>query len=244
MEVDYSEGVLLAAPVEFKRMLSWQLSTPSSAPITKRKRRRKKSQEAQKHSASDDLLESGDEDEGEELVDFTPDGDEITADYAYIYVNSDGEEEIYYSAPESPLTSEDDTPTDTHSLQLQVKVQEHRKKKSKRSKKKARCLARAAKVEFFQPLCDLVEDKLQVEVPGEMKMSSCAQVPSLAEVCIRKIKADTIGKFNLCAHVSNMYISLSNNIHVHVHVHVVLVKLIWQGCIHVCVCIAPFTLAN
>ena len=31
---------LLAAPVEFKRMLSWQLSTPSIAPVAKRIRRR------------------------------------------------------------------------------------------------------------------------------------------------------------------------------------------------------------
>ena len=199
------ETGLLAAPVEFKRMLSWQLSTPSSVPATKRKRKRKKSrQEAQKLSTSQEPTQSSDEDQ--ELIDFATDGDEmITAEYAYIYINSDGEEEIYYSAPESPLTSDEDlsaTPTDPppnvisdnaslHPTQPQV-----RKKKSKRSKKKARCLARAAKVEFFQPLCDLVEDKLQVEV-GEMKMSSCAKVPSLAEICIRKIKADTIGKLSL-----------------------------------------------
>ena len=199
MEAD--RGELLAAPVEFKRMLSWQLSTPSNALNTKRKRRRKKSQEAKKLSTSGD---SGDEgtDQDEEQVDFALDDDEKTAEYAYIYVNSDGEEEIYYSAPESPLTSEDDTSTLTdqpnvpdttnlHSLQLQFR--EHRKKKSRRSKKKARYLARAAKVEFFQPLCDLVEDKLQVEV-GQLEMASCAQVLSLAEICIRKIRADTIGK--------------------------------------------------
>ena len=64
---------LLAAPVEFKRMLSWQLSTPSSAPVAKRRRRRKKSQEPQLLSASHDPTQSPDE----ELVDFAPDGDEI-----------------------------------------------------------------------------------------------------------------------------------------------------------------------
>ena len=203
MEADCREGVLLAAPVEFKRMLSWQLSTPSRAPTTKRKQKRKKSQEAKRQSTSDDPLQSGDDSEDQDLVDFAPDGDEITADYAYIYVNSDGEEEIYYSAPESPLTSEDDTPPSKDAMNLhalQAQVQEQRKKRSKRSKKKARCLARVAKVEFFQPLCDLVEDRLQVDVPGEMKMSSYAQVLSLAEICIRKIRADTIGK--LCPHTT------------------------------------------
>ena len=49
----------------------------------------------------------------EELIDFAPDGDEITADYAYIFVNSDGGEEIYYLAPESPLTSDDDGPSNS-----------------------------------------------------------------------------------------------------------------------------------
>jgi hypothetical protein len=195
---------LLDVPVEFKRMLSWQLSTPSSAPVTKRRRRRKKSQEAQILSNPTQSL--GDEDE--ELVDFAPDGDEITADYAYIFVNSDGEEEIYYSAPESPLTSDDNldtslidprpnTVSDAHPSQREI-----RKKKSKRSKKKARYLARAAKVEFFQPLCDLVEDRLQVEV-GELERPSCAQVPSLAEICIRKIRADTVGK--LCLRAGSTY---------------------------------------
>ena len=199
---------LLAAPVEFKRMLSWQLSTPSSAPVAKRRRRRKKSQEAQKLSTSNDPTQSpGDEDE--ELIDFAPDGDEITANYAYIFVNSDGEEEIYYSAPGSPLTSDDEGPgkspahpqPDTASVSTNVLPLERqvRKKKSKRSKKKARYLARAAKVEFFQPLCELVEDKLRVDV-GELERPSCAQVPSLAEICIRKIRVDSICRL-LCLYM-------------------------------------------
>ena len=193
---------LLAAPVEFKRMLSWQLSTPNSAPVAKRRRRRKKSQEAQMFSTSNDPTQSpGDEDE--ELIDFAPDGDEVTADYAYIFVNSNGEEEIYYSAPESPLTSDDDDPGNppadpqpnaaSNSTNIPPLEQQVRKKKSKRSKKKARYLARAAKVEFFQPLCELVEDRLQVEV-GELQRPSCAQVPSLAEICIRKIRDDSVSK--------------------------------------------------
>ena len=60
-------------------------------------------------------------------------------------------------------------------------------------------MARAAKVEFFQPLCELVEDKLQVDV-GELERPSCAQVLSLAEICIRKIRADSIGRL-LCLYM-------------------------------------------
>ena len=194
---------LLAAPVEFKRMLSWQLSTPSSAPVVKRRRRRKKSEEAQMFSTSINDPTQSPEDEDEELIDFAPDGDEVTADYAYIFVNSDGEEEVYYSAPESPLASDDDGPgnypadpqpnTASDSTNIPPLQQQVCKKKSKRSKKKARYLARAAKVEFFQPLCELVEDRLQVEV-GELQRPSCAQVPSLAEICIRKIRDDSVSK--------------------------------------------------
>ena len=96
------EATLLAAPIEFKRMLSWQLSAPTASPITKRKRKKKK----QREDPVTDLPLLGvdgplsDEDN---QVD-----DDKTAEYAYIYVNSDGEEEVYYSAPESPLTSESD----------------------------------------------------------------------------------------------------------------------------------------
>ena len=53
-----------------------------------------------------------------------------------------------------------------------------------------------AKAEFFQPLCDLVEDKLQVEV-GQLELSSCAQVPNLAEICIKKIRSDAGGMYSI-----------------------------------------------
>ena len=68
----------------------------------------------------------------------------------------------------------------------------HRSKKSKKSKKKACYLARVAKVEFFKPLCDLVEDRLQVEL-GQLQVSSCAEVLSLAEICVRKIRSESVG---------------------------------------------------
>lgn len=72
----------------------------------------------------------------------------------------------------------------------------HRSKKSKKQKKKASYQARMAKTEFFLPLCDLLdqENELQVEV-GQLKVSSCAQVLSLGEICIRKLRSGSVGKY-------------------------------------------------
>ena len=100
------EATLLAAPIEFKRMLSWQLSAPrpTASPITKRKRKKKKKLLSENPVTDSPLLGADGplSDEDNEV------DDDKTAEYAYIYVNSDGDEEVYYSAPESPLTSEDD----------------------------------------------------------------------------------------------------------------------------------------
>ncbi len=72
-------------PVEFKRMLSWQLSTPSAFPVKKQKKKRQVGS----------LSHCSDSEEGGES-DF---------DYDVVVVNSDGENEVYYSAPESPMSS-------------------------------------------------------------------------------------------------------------------------------------------
>ena len=106
---DNQEERLLAAPIEFKRMLSWQLSSPTDVPSSrKKKRKRKKSQEASK------LTDQGADDDGEQCSDKETTDDVSIADnldeFAYVYVNSEGEEELYYSAPESPLTSGEEAP--------------------------------------------------------------------------------------------------------------------------------------
>ena len=104
--------LLAAPPVEFKRMLSWQLSSPTVAPSNAKKRKRKKSKEVRKPTLfGDEEFGSLGDDEtyvssDEEQVDCSV--DERADEYAYIYVNSEGEEEVYYSAHESPLTSEDE----------------------------------------------------------------------------------------------------------------------------------------
>lgn len=105
-------------------------------------------------------------------------------------MNSDGEEEVYYSAPESPLSSDDDEVVDDVIAMVDAELPPQVKKpggRSKKSKKRAKYLARQAEVEFFRPLCDLVEDRLSLEV-GQLKLSSQAEVPPLVELCVRKIR--------------------------------------------------------
>ena len=85
-------------------MLSWQLSQVQSSPVYSRS---KKSAKKRKQSAaqSDDYEASLELDSDDDISAY----DDVTyGSYAYIVVNSDGEEEVYYSAPESPLSSEDE----------------------------------------------------------------------------------------------------------------------------------------
>ena len=94
MEIKQKDTVLVP-PTEFKRMLSWQLSQVQSSPVFSRSKKRDKKR---KQSAAEPEDCDSDDDIGAY--------DDTYGSYAYIVVNSDGEEEVYYSAPESPLGSE------------------------------------------------------------------------------------------------------------------------------------------
>lgn len=165
-------------------MLLWQLSTPTNVTGVKKKRRKKRSKQVHydKESAED-----------EQEIDSDEEQVNVKGAVADIYLNSDGEEEVYYSAPESPLASEDSgasvdlisTAILCSSQQPQI-VKERHSKKTKRKMKMKCYLAKAAQVEFFQPLYDL--EKIQVEM-NQLKVFSCAQVLSLTEICMRKIRA-------------------------------------------------------
>ena len=48
-------------------------------------------------------------------------------------------------------------------------------------------------MEFFRPLCDLVEDRLSLEV-GQLELSSQAEVPPLVELCLRMIRKADLGE--------------------------------------------------
>ena len=48
-------------------------------------------------------------------------------------------------------------------------------------------------IEFFGPLCDLVEGSLEVEVGG-LEVSSRVEVPSLTELCVRCVHTEKLGE--------------------------------------------------
>ena len=86
-----------------RRMLSWQLSQLQPAPVTSTRRAQKEREKRRKCSsnAQGDYIQSSEdivwEEEEEDAEERGEDGG-----FTYLVVNSDGEEECYYSAPESP----------------------------------------------------------------------------------------------------------------------------------------------
>lgn len=93
-----------APPAEFKRMLSWQLSHAREAPVVTSRKRQKRLQKRKAKAeevatAPDHECSSSSEGECAE---------QEGSGYAYLVVNSEGEEEWYYSAPESPVESGDE----------------------------------------------------------------------------------------------------------------------------------------
>ena len=57
---------------------------------------------------------------------------------------------------------------------------------------KNQCVCVCAQVEFFGPLCDLVEGSLKVDVTT-VDVSNQVDVPSLAELCVRNIHKAKLG---------------------------------------------------
>ena len=83
--------------------ISWQLSQLQPAPVTSTRRAQKEREKRRKCSsnAQGDYIQSSEdivwEEEEEDAEERGEDGG-----FTYLVVNSDGEEECYYSAPESP----------------------------------------------------------------------------------------------------------------------------------------------
>ena len=94
-------------PFEFRRMISWQLSQVQEQLESSSTYRKK--QKRHKHKLSDKTDE-----DSVELISKQPDTTNSWDESkhhdttGYLVVNSDGEEEVFYSAPESPVTSEDE----------------------------------------------------------------------------------------------------------------------------------------
>lgn len=188
-------GLLCAPPTDFKRMLSWKLSGPPVSSSKKKTKRGKKQllRDEKALSNQQTLLD-------DDFDSFDDDFSDLDS-YEYVVVNSEGEEEVYFSAPESPMSSDNDfddvTTTSSDWLAANVRADlppQERKPggRSKKNKKKSRYLAKLAEVEFFQPLCDRFEENASLDV-GKLDVSSQAAVPTLAELSIRKIHSEELG---------------------------------------------------
>ena len=189
-------GLLCAPPTDFKRMLSWKLS---GHPVSSSK---KKAKRGKKQRLRDDQVLSKEQPilDDDNFDQFDDDFGDLDS-YGYIVVNSEGEEEVYFSAPESPMSSDNDfddvttTSSDWSATNVCSDLPQQERKpggRSKKSKKKSRYLTKLAQVEFFQPLCDLFEEKASLDV-GRLDVSSQAEVPTLVELSIRKIRGKELG---------------------------------------------------
>lgn len=130
---------LFAPPTDFKRMLSWQLSSATEV-ATKKRRKKKKRMHSEPQGVSNSPTCSDDSD-FESQFDTSASNDSAKFVYTYVVVNSDGEEEVFFSAPESPISSEGEEgiPPTTSAVAHQACTSSGRKKsKSKKQKKKTR----------------------------------------------------------------------------------------------------------
>ena len=114
---DEGEGSLAVPqrPTDYRRMLSWQLSHVQAAPAAnarraqkerERRRKRRGNSSSSVEAGQEGSSECGDDREREEEDTEGSGGGGSEGKFAYLVVNSEGEEECYYSAPESPLDSE------------------------------------------------------------------------------------------------------------------------------------------
>ena len=166
---------LLHTRATFRRMVSWELSEVKER-VVKKKKRRKRSQ-----VEDDQLLESTKKD-------------------ATVGNNQDNgthssEEESFYSAPESPLSSDETTspvvttsPTGTVGSVTLPEAVTKRGYQSKRKKKERAKARKIARDEFFRPICELFEDEDSVLGVSDLSLTDMGDVPSLTELCLIKMK--------------------------------------------------------
>ena len=86
----------------YQRMISWELSQVQDYLTEATKPQKKNKKRTPSKSTDENELDF-------ETINLVGGGEEGVA--GYLVTNSDGEEELYYSAPQSPLTSDDDTAT-------------------------------------------------------------------------------------------------------------------------------------
>ena len=166
----------LRTRADFRRMVSWELSEVKER-VVKKKKKRKRSQ-----VNDGQLLESTTKD----VTLVSNEDDEILS----------SEEESFYSAPESPLSSDETTsPVVTtvpplgavDSVALPESVTKHGSQSKRKKKQKAK-LRKVAREEFFRPICELFEDEDSVLAVSDLSLSDMGIVLSLTELCLIKMK--------------------------------------------------------
>ena len=164
--------LLQGPPTDFRRMVSWELSEVKEH-VTKKKKRKKNQMDDGEFLKDQDLVLASSED------------DEV-------YSSS----EEFYSAPESPLSSDEGvnsvfTTTKPARAVDSVALPEAGKRHGSLSKKKKKHKAQQRKVareEFFRPLCELFEDEDSVLAVSDLSLSDMGNVLSLTELCLIKIQ--------------------------------------------------------
>ena len=170
------EVELLRTRANFRRMVSWELSEVKERVVNKKKKKQKRSQ-----VEDEQLLESINKD-----ATGTNNEDNET--------DSSGEES-FYSAPESPLSSDETTspvattpPTGAVGGVTLPEPVTKRGYQSKRKKKQRAKVRKIAREEFFRPICELFEDEDNVLGVSDLSLTDMGNVLSLTEMCLIKMK--------------------------------------------------------
>ena len=156
----------------FRRMVSWELSEVKER-VVKKKKKRKRSQ-----VDDEQLLEK----------DTTGVNNEDNEIYS-------SEEESFYSAPESPLSSDETAspvvttpPIGAVGNVILPEAVTKCGSQSKRKKKQRAKVRKVAREEFFRPICELFEDEDSVLGVSDLSLTDMGNVLSLTELCLIKIK--------------------------------------------------------
>ena len=150
-------------PLGYRKMVSLELSEVQER--VKKKKKRKKSKVNDDTIMERDLTSSGEEEDSEE----------------------------FYSAPESPISSDDTSTSDATLLSptSRVGLPQAAKKKGAKSKKKKKRKAQERKIardEFLRPICNLFEDEDSVLAVSDLSLTDLGGVLSLTELCLIKIR--------------------------------------------------------
>jgi len=162
-------------PHGYRKMVSLELSEVQER-VKKKKKKRKNSQvDDDSQILEQDLIISGEEDWEE-----------------------------FYSAPESPLSSDDTSTSNTVLLSPTSRVglpEAVRKKGTQSKKKKKKRKAQERKIardEFLRPICNLFEEEDNILAVSDLSLTDLGGVLSLTELCLRKMQEILKGEFPIC----------------------------------------------